>query len=40
MMMEELVVFDVFLIKCKKIKGICCEFMEKVWIYGDDEKIK
>nr|XP_034323015.1 tripartite motif-containing protein 2-like [Crassostrea gigas] len=24
----------------KKLKGICCESDEKVWIYGDDEEIK
>jgi hypothetical protein len=25
---------------CKKIKGICCESPDKVWIYGDDEKLR
>lgn len=24
----------------KKLKGICCESDDKVWIYGDDEEIK
>jgi hypothetical protein len=23
-----------------KVHGICCEFPDKVWVYGDDEKLK
>jgi hypothetical protein len=25
---------------CTKLKGICCESPDKVWIYGDDEKLR
>uniref|UniRef100_A0A8W8JM51 B box-type domain-containing protein n=1 Tax=Magallana gigas TaxID=29159 RepID=A0A8W8JM51_MAGGI len=39
-MMEEPTLLVVLLTHCTKLKGICCESEEKVWIYGDDEKIK
>lgn len=39
-MMEEPTLLAVILTHCTKLKGICCESEEKVWIYGDDEKIK
>ncbi|XP_052708320.1 E3 ubiquitin-protein ligase TRIM71-like [Crassostrea angulata] len=39
-MMEEPTLLAVLLTHCTKLKGICCESKEKVWIYGDDEKIK
>ncbi|XP_062607762.1 uncharacterized protein LOC134269575 [Saccostrea cucullata] len=29
-----------FRVNSVKLKGICCESTDKVWIYGDDEKMK
>lgn len=39
-LVENLVFILVMFIYSKKLKGICCEFDDKVWIYGDDEKIR
>lgn len=39
-LMMELRFIKVIFIYGKKLKGICCELDEKVWIYGDDEEIK
>lgn len=39
-LMIELIFFKVIFIYSKKLKGICCELDDKVWVYGDDEEIK
>lgn len=39
-LMMELRFIKVIFIYGKKLKGICCELDDKVWVYGDDEEIK